>query len=163
MEEGEEEKEEEREEEREEEKEEEREEMSEKEEEPVEEILVEEMFFSTGGNIETLEEEEEEDQEDQVVEEPPLPVPTEIILKLSNRGCGILFGGREEVGLADEIEWKFGVMVKGIDRERLPGCNRRVAICRRRVGGDVAGAAIQLFEEINSLAGSDLLFPAISW
>ena len=131
----------------------------------------EELFFSTVGRIVTLEDEEEEEEEEvevevvvvgQVrVEEPP--APSEIIVKMSNRGCGILFGGREVVGLASELEWKFGVKIKGLDRERVPGCQRRVEISKRMRRGDIVGAVTQLFEDITSLAGVNLQYPAISW
>jgi hypothetical protein len=120
--------------------------------------------------LEDEEEEEEEEVEVEVevvvvgqvrVEEPP--APSEIIVKMSNRGCGILFGGREVVGLASELEWKFGVKIKGLDRERVPGCQRRVEISKRMRRGDIVGAVTQLFEDITSLAGVNLQYPAISW
>ena len=137
----------------------------------VEEIVVEdrrveeeedqeEMLSSTSGRIVTMEEEEEVVEQVRV-EEPP--APSEIIIKMSNRGCGILFGGREVVGLATEVEWKYGVRIKGLDRERVPGCTRRVEIRKRMRTGDVVGAVIQLFEDITNLAGVNLNYPAISW
>ena len=72
-------------------------------------------------------------------------------------------GGREASSLAAEIEGMYGVRVEGVDRERLPGCQRRVLITRRFGGGDVAGAAVELYQQIQDLAGSQLRFPAISW
>jgi hypothetical protein len=120
------------------------------------------MFFSTVGRIVTMEDEEDEVVVvGQVRVEAP-PAPSEIIIQMFNRGCGILFGGREVVGLASELEWKFGVKIKGLDRERVPGC-QRVEISKRMRRRDIVGAVTQLFEDITSLAGVNLQYPAISW
>ena len=124
----------------------------------------------TGTVFDIIDSDIDEEVVEEVVEETPLP-PSKIVIKLSSRGCGILFGGRERVGLADEVEYKYRVKIKGIDRQRnVSGCCRRVEVSSRWGWGmdgrssDVIGAVLQLFEDIPVLAGGNALkYPAISW
>ena len=135
-------------------------------------------FFSTSGPVLDILDSESEDEVveegvEEVMEEVVEEVgdPSSIVVKMSSRGCGILFGGRERIGLAAEVEFKYRVKITGIDRDRTArGCTRRVEISRRWGRGwdmtpsDVVGAAIYLMHEIPALAGGDALrYPAISW
>ena len=135
-------------------------------------------LFSTSGPVMDIADSESEDEVveavvEEVVEEVAEEVgdPTSIVVRMSSRGCGILFGGMEAIGLAAEVEFKYRVKITGIDRDRnATGCSRRVEVSRRwgrgwdRTPSDVMGAVIHLMKEIPVLAGGDALkYPAISW
>ena len=134
---------------------------------------LEEVFFSTTnarivnveeeeGEVEEeveVEEEEQQEQQQQQQDQPEVQQVQEVML--SNRGIGILLGGRETTSLAKELEEGFGVIIEMMDRGRSGGCNRRVRVKPKGLGGDVKQAVNVMFVKITDLAGRGLPFPAI--